>query len=319
VTSGGSRTKRKWPRRIKVAGLSVISLAAILAACGCVYNRVASRRLARELAETPRDSATGLVSGIAPLDLNPDANRGVLLLHGFVGSPRDFGELPQRLSERGLRVRAPVLPGHGTRPTDMEGIDAAVLDRAVREEYERLRGECDKVAVVGFSMGSDLALRLVRDGAGPPPDALVLASPHFGVAYRWYAILSPALWARLMRPFVPYLVKGRTFVMVDRPEAHEDLYAYDVLPTSSVIMLNNVADDLWEDPPSFLPGRVLFIYAEDDSAASARRTRLMADRLGIAASDRVVLTESNHHVFHDYEREEAISRVEAFLADALGR
>jgi len=316
------RTEAKrwpWRKRLKVAALSSVSLLLVLAACGCVYNHVAAKRLERELAETPRDPATGYVSGIAPLDLNPNAKEGILLLHGFVGSPRDFGELPQRLAERGLRVRAPVLPGHGTRPTDMEDLDAADLDRAVRDEYERLRRKCDTVAVVGFSMGSDLALRLIRDGGAPPPDALILASPHFGVTYRWYGILPPALWARLMRPFIPYLVKGQTFVMVNRPEAHEDIYAYDVLPTSSVVMLNGLAADLRENPPASLPQHVFLIHSEHDGAASVRQTRRMADRMGIPESNRLVLAESNHHVFHDYEREDAIEAVKRFLADALGR
>ena len=40
---------------------------------------------------------------------------GVLLCHGFTGSPQSLRPWAEYLAERGLTVALPLLPGHGTR------------------------------------------------------------------------------------------------------------------------------------------------------------------------------------------------------------
>ncbi len=274
---------------------------------GCIYNTVAARRLEREINNTPRDPQTGIVVGVDALDLNPGSRHAVLLVHGFLGSPRDFGQLPDALAREGFRVRAPLLPGHGACPTDLENVTREDLFQAVRSEYARLRGECDTIAVVGLSMGGTLALRLVRD-VSPQPDALVLASPHLRVAYRWYTLLPAETWSRLTSPFIPYLIKGRAFVMVNRREAIDELYSYNVIPHCAVRELDRLAADVRKNPPRCLPAETLVIYAPGDGASSASAIRKLCDDLGLPDERRLVLGRSNHHVYHDFEREEAIAR-----------
>ena len=45
---------------------------------------------------------------------------GVLLCHGFTGSPQSLRPWAEYLAERGLTVALPLLPGHGTRWEDMQ-------------------------------------------------------------------------------------------------------------------------------------------------------------------------------------------------------
>src|SRR2546429_9213869 len=45
---------------------------------------------------------------------------GVLLCHGFTGSPQSLRPWGEYLAERGLTVSLPLLPGHGTRWQDMQ-------------------------------------------------------------------------------------------------------------------------------------------------------------------------------------------------------
>ena len=45
---------------------------------------------------------------------------GVLLCHGFTGSPQSLRPWAEYLAERGLTVSLPLLPGHGTRWQDMQ-------------------------------------------------------------------------------------------------------------------------------------------------------------------------------------------------------
>ncbi|NUP20241.1 MAG: alpha/beta fold hydrolase [Streptomyces sp.] len=85
---------------------------------------------------------------------------GVLLCHGFTGSPQSLRPWAESLAGRGLTVSLPLLPGHGTRWEDMALTGwqdwYAEVDRALRTLLDR----CERVFVAGLSMGGALALRL---------------------------------------------------------------------------------------------------------------------------------------------------------------
>jgi len=309
------RVKARFRRLVIVAAI----LCGVVVMTGCIYNVTASRRLKRELAETPRVEATGRVIGINPIDLNPSGRRAVLLLHGFVGTPLDFGELPQALADAGYRVVAPILPGHGTRPTKLNNVTVADMDQQVLAVYKQLREQCDAVAVVGFSMGGALALRLLPHTTACPPDAVVLASPSFGVTYRWYGLLRPETWSRLLAPVVPYVIKGQTFIMVNRRDALSDLYAYDVVPTRAIVMLNTLSAEAREIEPVAGGPSLFLIYASDDGAASPARSRAMARQWQLPMSSQLILQRSNHHVFHDHERELVVRQTVNWIEPSLAQ
>ena len=289
-----------------------------LALClsGCIYNGIAARRLARETSTTPRDPATGIALKAMPVELGKGSPRGVLLVHGFVGSPRDFGRLPNALQEAGFRVSAPLLPGHGTRPSDVVDVTISEMSRAVAEAYDRLRQECETVAVVGFSMGGSLVLRLIRDDALPAPDALVLVCPYLRVRYRWYAVLPPETWHAIASLFVPYVIRGDTFTQVNRREAVSDIQAYDVISTRFIATLMELGNDVRTQPPKAVQTRTLLAYSPGDAAACPRAMVKMAERMRIPEANRAPFRKSNHHLFHDFEREQVIERIVSFL---LGR
>jgi carboxylesterase len=101
---------------------------------------------------------------------------GVLVLHGFTGSPRTVRPWAAHLAEAGLTVRAPLLAGHGadwrelakTRWTDWY----ADAERAFTELYAR----CEQVFVAGISMGGCLAFRLAQT-QGDRVAGLVVVNP----------------------------------------------------------------------------------------------------------------------------------------------
>jgi carboxylesterase len=101
---------------------------------------------------------------------------GVLLCHGFTGSPQSLRPWGEYLAQRGLTVSLPLLPGHGTRWQDMQVTGwqdwYAEVDRALRELSDR----CAQVFVCGLSMGGALALRLAAKH-GAAISGLVLVNP----------------------------------------------------------------------------------------------------------------------------------------------
>ena len=70
-----------------------------------------------------------------------DGTLGVLLSHGFTGSPASMKPWGQYLADRGYTVRVPRLPGHGTRWQDLNAVGwddwYGELDRSLSELRER--------------------------------------------------------------------------------------------------------------------------------------------------------------------------------------
>ena len=112
-------------------------------------------------------------------DGTPDSSGrriGVLLSHGFTGSPASMVPWGQHLAKQGYAVSVPLLPGHGT--TWQELCDTTFDDycTALEEEFEKLLARADVVVVGGLSMGACLAIWLA---ARRPQDVagLVLVNP----------------------------------------------------------------------------------------------------------------------------------------------
>ncbi|MTD17372.1 alpha/beta fold hydrolase [Nakamurella sp. YIM 132087] len=101
---------------------------------------------------------------------------GVLLCHGFTGSPRSLHLWSAAAVDAGFTVRVPLLPGHGTRWQDMNRTTFDDWLAAVTTSLAELAERCDTVVVGGLSMGGTLALRLAELHPGTV-DGLVLVNP----------------------------------------------------------------------------------------------------------------------------------------------
>jgi carboxylesterase len=101
---------------------------------------------------------------------------GVLLCHGFTGTPQSLRPWGEYLADRGYSVRIPLLPGHGTSWQELNQTRwedwYACVDTAFRELHET----SGRIVVCGLSMGGALALQLAQ-GHGPRISGLVLVNP----------------------------------------------------------------------------------------------------------------------------------------------
>ncbi len=92
----------------------------------------------------------------------PNGRIGVLLIHGFGGSPRSLHELARRCVDTGYTVALPLLAGHGRTPEDMEASRWTEWTADADQAYGWLRARTEAVFVCGLSMGGTLALWLIE-------------------------------------------------------------------------------------------------------------------------------------------------------------
>ncbi|MFZ5354699.1 MAG: alpha/beta hydrolase [Bacillota bacterium] len=88
---------------------------------------------------------------------------GVLLIHGFCGTPSEMRYIGEYLKERGFTVKGICIRGHGTSVADMKKTNYRDWINSAVEGYKALKQECDEVFVVGLSMGGLLGLYLARN------------------------------------------------------------------------------------------------------------------------------------------------------------
>lgn len=134
------------------------------------------------------------MEGIDPIwepgGAGPLEGAGVLVCHGFSGSPASVRDWALHLAAQGAAVACPLLPGHGTTWQQMAMTTHddwySVLPPALDWVAERSR----LLVVAGLSMGGSLALRVAQH---EPVAGVVLVNPSVGTdspIYRFAGALS---------------------------------------------------------------------------------------------------------------------------------
>jgi carboxylesterase len=87
---------------------------------------------------------------------------GVLVLHGFTGNPTSLRSIAEQAAGAGYSVELPRLPGHGTSVQDMITTTWADWSKTAESTFDELAARCDRVAIVGLSMGGGLAAHVAE-------------------------------------------------------------------------------------------------------------------------------------------------------------
>jgi carboxylesterase len=142
---------------------------------------------------------------------------GVLVSHGFTGTPASVRPWAEHLANAGYTVRVPLLPGHGASWRETNRSRWPQWYETVEASYRELAGRCEQVFAAGLSAGGTLVTRL----AELYPDALsglILVNPVFGTR-RFDAKFAPYIsWAVKSRPAIGGDIKkpGGTELASDR-------------------------------------------------------------------------------------------------------
>lgn len=207
---------------------------------------------------------------------------GVLLCHGFTGTPQSLRPWAEYLAAHGLTVSLPRQPGHGTTWQEMNRTRwedwYAELDLALAE----LTGRCAEVFVAGLSLGGCLALRLA-EVHGPAVRGLVLVNPSL-VRDVWLLRLAPVL--KWVVPSVPGVTGD-----IKKPGVRE--VGYDRVPVRAAASLPRLWS-LVQRELDKVTQPVLVYHSPHDHVVKPASVRMLQQRLGKNLS--VVECPDSYHV-----------------------
>jgi carboxylesterase len=101
----------------------------------------------------------------SPVDL-PGASPAVLAIHGFGATPAETALIVETARAAGLRVKAPLLPGHGTHATDLARRKFGEWKAAALDAFDEITADGSRAIVVGQSLGGVLALHVAQERPG---------------------------------------------------------------------------------------------------------------------------------------------------------
>ena len=233
--------------------------------------------------EAPLDPALVAPMSVAARPELTDGRRvGVLVVHGFTGSPASMRPWAEDLAGRGYAVEMPLLPGHGTRWQDMNKVTWADWVATVEDAFDKLASENDAVVVAGLSMGGALSLRLAAD-RGEELAGVVLVNAAIDTLRKDAALL----------PVLKHVVPAFPGIRNDIKKPGMDEIAYPYMPLKAAAELSAGWAELRRDLPRItIP--VLYFRSKEDHVADISSSRALNAGLSSKDFEERVLENSYH-------------------------
>ena len=237
------------------------------------------------------DAPLGLLDDWRSAGNNENKSVGVLLVHGFTGSPASMRPWGEYLNQRGYTVSVPLLPGHGGQVEDLNAVKWQEWPAKVEAELNLLLQSCEKVFICGLSMGGGTALN-VAARYNKELSGIVLVNPMIHVKYIPHQLAWVISRFQKMRESVGDDIK--------RPGVTE--YGYDFLPTVGVYEMLKMLSQTRKSLSKVQVPMQLF-HSVDDHTLPVTNTEIIMREIGSAQKQRIELVNSFHVATLDYDQE----------------
>jgi len=231
---------------------------------------------------------------------------GVLLLHGFTGTPQNIRPIADSLARQGYTVAGPRLAGHGTTVADMIPTGPEDWLRSAREGLAWVRQFARTVFVAGVSLGGTLAFGMALEPGNALAGVACINSPFLDV---------PALDAIVKDPNAPATVPAP---WTDPRMLTKDLAAagivYFEMPVAALGRGLAYAAQVRERLGEIRIPALLF-FSRDDAIIDPANGPYVLEHLGSTAKRLVQLTNSNHEATLDFDKERIAAELTAFIQE----
>lgn len=225
---------------------------------------------------------------------------GILLVHGFTGTPSEMRPMGEFFHSKGYSVYAPLLAGHGTNPEELRTTSWHDWWETVYQTYQCMKAEgMEKIVAVGLSMGGALTLYLASKEN--LQGVVTLCSPIWVRDKR-------AKYANYLQYIVPYVPKRKK-----KPAFIEKyLASYDRTPLRSVENLNRLIREV-RSILSEVTTPALIVQSRHDETVDPKSAPYIYDHISSEVKKLSWYEKSSHIITLDKERKKLFLEVDEFI------
>lgn len=225
---------------------------------------------------------------------------GILLLHGFTGTPSELRPLGKYLSEKGFTVYAPLLKGHGTTPEDMATTRWQDWWQSTVDAYTQLVAkEIDKLFVIGLSMGGCLSLYLSTQ---KKVDGVVSLCAPVWVKDRRFPFVH----------FAKYVMPWLDRVPNKCSEIESYIYPYQRTPAICINELRKLMKVVRRNLAK-VKVPTLVVQSQQDDTVEPKSGKYIYDRISSSVKHLSWYEKSGHIIVLDKERKELFEEIWEFI------
>lgn len=227
---------------------------------------------------------------------------GVLLSHGFTGSPRSIRPWGEHLGALGYGVAVPRLPGHATTWQDLNRCRWEDWYAEITRTFDALCLDHDAVVVGGLSMGGALAIRVAEDH----PDRVA------GLAVVNPAVATKRLDVKLL-PVLKHVVPSFPGIANDIKKPGVAEGGYTRTPLKAIHSFMQAWPTIIADLPK-VTCPVLFMRSADDHVVDASSRPIVLGGISSTDVSDVTLEDSFHVATLDNDAPVIFDRTAEFVA-----
>ena len=223
------------------------------------------------------------------------SNTGILLIHGFTATTIEVKKLADYFIKKGFSVSAPLLPGHGTSPKDLNKVKYRDWVECVDNAYQELKLRCNQIFIGGESMGAVLSLYLAERYTNIK--ALFLFSTALMVKKLKYA--------KYIKYFVPFKDKG----LPNDGLPWQGYTVYPMYAAAELFKLTKLVDKSLYNV--FSP--TLLFQGKFDRSIDVNNIEYIYSKISSDVKVKVTLENSGHAILMDKEFDVIYTNINEFL------
>ncbi|RLQ95540.1 alpha/beta hydrolase [Falsibacillus albus] len=223
---------------------------------------------------------------------------GILVCHGFMGTPQSVVEFSRQIHElTGCTVLAPRLKGHGTCEADLHQCTHHDWFNDLVQAFHFLKHSCQSIFIAGQSMGAILALNLAAKGFAVQGIITINAA------------LSVPGYECFRHQEIPTYIREQT------PDIRHPIFeeiTYDHVPISAIKELLKLIDET-KDQLTKINCPALLIKSYNDHVVPHENTDVIWEAIK-SKEKRIISLEKSYHVATlDCELSEIVLNVCSFI------
>jgi len=233
---------------------------------------------------------------------------GALIIHGYTSTPFSMQPLAKRLQPKLYRTKNMLIAGHFTTPEVFGQYTWQSWYDSVVDAYQQLQQDCDKVIIIGQSLGGILALLLAANIA--PQSQLILLAPAVYLPRALY--LSPYLVPLFKALRIHYLPA------IAGDHSRKDWYeiTFKKIPITAHRELHRIAKATKRKLPE-IHNPTLIFGSTHDHAISTKNIKKTYDKLASRDKELIWLENSYHLISFDNDFEKVACKIEKKVDEVI--